>query len=187
MTDDTNEADDETATTGLGEAMEFASEMAAEEVDSFEGDVPNHAAGLIAGRATDLVQTVTNIEMAQASEQAPDPEAEDIEGAIAEDAVDILLAIGTLKYEYGIDIAEAFRERQQLIEDYKAFEEAIEDAESQEDVMEAMDEHMTEELQSMLGGQMGGMMGGGMGGGIEAGTNVDSEEYDHEETDKSFA
>jgi hypothetical protein len=146
--------------------------------------VPNHAPGLIVGRASDLQTTVTNIEMAKAMETVEDPDEEAIQSAIEEDAVDILLALGTLAFEYDIDIAETFRQRVELIEDYRNFEDAMEEAESQEEMMDAIDEHMSEELDQMIGGGFGGM--GGNLGGVEAGTNVDAEDYDHEESDKSF-
>lgn len=179
MTDDT-----ETDVT-LAEAVEFAREMAADETEAFQGDVPRHAPGLLAARGTDLVQTVTNIEMAKASERAEDPTDEQVQNAVVEDAVDILLGLGALVYEYDIDIVSAFEERMQLVEDYKAFENAMEDVETREEAIEVVDEHMTEELSQVIGGGMGNPLEGATP--IQPGDNVDSEEYEHEETDKSFA
>lgn len=178
---------DEDSEVTLAEAVEFAREMAADETESFKGDVPRHAPGLLAARGTDLVQTVTNIEMAKASERAEDPSEEQVQNAVVEDAVDILLGLGALAYEYDIDIVSAFEERQELVADYKAFEEAMEDVETQEEAIEVVDEYMTDELSEVLGGGMGG--GGALSGAtpIQPGDNVDDEEYEHEETDKSFA
>lgn len=181
MTDDTDEDIEEVTLSG---AFEFASEMAGEEVDQFEGDVPKHAARLIAARSTDLMQSLINIEMAEASEKAQDPEQEQIQKVVVQDAVDIFLALGTLVYEYDIDIAEAFEERKSLIEDYKKFEDAISDAETEEEVLDAVDEYMTEELEAMMGGGMGALGGATP---LEPGDNVDAEDYDHDETGKSFA
>lgn len=180
MTDDT--ADDDELT--LAEAFETASELAGEEVDSFDGDVPKHAPSLLAARATDLMQSLTNIQMAEASNKSEDPTDEQIEAVVEEDAVDIFMALGTLAYEYDIDIAGKFKERLDLIEDYKTFREAVEDAETQEEVIEAVDEHMTDELGEMMGGQMGALSGATP---LEPGDNVDAEEYEHEDTGKSFA
>lgn len=180
MTDDTVE-DTEEAT--LSEALAFASEMAGEEADKFAGEVPDHSARLISARATDLVQSLINIEMAEASEKAEDPTDEQIRDVVTDDAVDILLALGALVYEYDIDIAEAFEERKALIEDYKAFEDAVEDAETEKEVLDAVDEYMTEELEAMMGGQMGALNGATP---LEPGDNVDADDYEHEETGKSF-
>lgn len=180
MTDDTDSED-----VTLAEAVEFAREMAADETESFEGDVPRHAPGLLAARGTDLVQTVTNIEMAKASERAEDPSDEQVQNAVVEDAVDILLGLGALVYEYDIDIVSAFEERMQLVEDYKAFENAMQDVETREEAIEVVDEHMTEELSQVIGGGAGNPLEGATP--IQPGDNVDSEEYEHEETDKSFA
>jgi len=199
MTDDT-ESEDVT----LAEAVEFAREMAADETESFQGDVPRHAPGLLAARGTDLVQTVTNIEMAKASERAEDPTDEQVQNAVVEDAVDILLGLGALVYEYDlspestdsganssgdesdtIDIVSAFEERMQLVEDYKAFENAMEDVETREEAVEVVDEHMTEELSQVMGGGAGNPLEGATP--IQPGDNVDDEDYEHEETDRSFA
>jgi hypothetical protein len=184
MTDETEDESDAEVT--LAEAVEFARGMAADEVADFEGEVPKHAPGLIASRGTDLVQTVTNIEMARASERVESPDDEQVQNAVTEDAVDILLALGALAYEYDIDIVEAFEDRMSLVEDYRAFEEAMEDVETRDEAIEAVDEHMTEELSAAMGQ---GMSGGALSGAtpIEPGDNVDDEDYEHEETDKSFA
>lgn len=167
----------------LEDAFEFASSTAEGEVESFKGDVPDHSAGLVAARSTDLIETLKNADMARASERAEDPTEEQIREAVVEDIIDILLAIGTVKYEYDLDIASAFKERQSLIEDYKKFEEAVGNAESQSEVIDAMDEHMSEELSEMLDGQMEALNNSRS---LEPGDNVDADDYDHDETDKSF-
>lgn len=182
-TDEEVEAETEYETTvTLAKAIEFASERAGEEVESFEGDVPEHAAGLVVSRASNLLSTTTNVKMAEANEQAPDVEAEDISKALAEDVVDIIMALGALDYEYDLDIAGTFEERMELIEAYKDFNDAIEDAESQEEMMNAVDEHMTEELEEVMGGGMGQPMGSSP----DIGDNVDAEDYDHAETERSY-
>lgn len=160
----------------IEEVLDFASSAVEDEADDFDGDVPDHSARLIVSRATDLLQTTTNIDMAQASDAQDDPSDESITGALEEDAVDILLALGALQFEYDLDIATAFEERAQLIEDYMEFEAAVEDVETEEAAMEAFDEHMAHHMDEDL--DMGG---------VHAGMNVDSEDYDHDETDRSFA
>lgn len=179
MSDDTGE--DVT----LEEAIDFAQDMAETEVEDFEGDVPNHAPALLAARATDLGQTLTNIEMAKASERAEDPTDEQVKQAVVEDAIDIFLALGALQYEYDIDLVDAFEDRRQLVADYRAFEEAMDGTETKEEAIEAVDEHMTDELSEVIGGGVGSPLDGATP--ITPGENVDGEEYDHEETDKSFA
>lgn len=185
MTDDNTDAEaEEEQTVTLNEAIDFASDRAGEESDGFEGDVPNHAGRLLAKRAADLGATITNIQMAQANEDAPDIEEEGIAEALSEDAVDIIMALGALDHEYDLDIAGKFEERMELISAYKDFTEAVEDAETQEDIMEAVDEHMTEELEQTMGGGMGGGQPMGQAPTIEPGDNVDAEEYDHEGKNK---
>lgn len=176
MTDDDSEIT-------LTETIEFARGMVEDEEDSFNGDVPNHAPGLLAARGSDVVQTVTNIKMARASERVDDPTDEQVQNAIVEDAVDILLALGALSYEYDLDIAEAFEERRELVADYEAFEDAMEDVETQEEAIDVVDEHMTEELSEVMGGN--DALSGATP--IQPGDNVDDKEYDHDGTEKTFA
>jgi hypothetical protein len=180
MTDDNTDAEDEEQAVTLNDAIDFASDRAGEESDGFEGDVPNHAGRLLAKRAADLGATITNIQMARANENAPDIEDEGVAEALSEDAVDIIMALGALDHEYGLDIAGKFEERMELISAYKDFTDAVEDAETQEDIMEAVDEHMTEELEQTMGG--GQPMG--QAPTIEPGDNVDAEEYEHEDVNK---
>lgn len=182
MTDD-NETETESEVT-LQEAIDFATDMAEKESNDFEGDVPKHAHSLLAARATDLSRTLDNIAMAEASERAEGFSEEQQKTAITEDAVDILLALGGLNHEYDLDIVGKFEDRMELVADYEALQEAMEDVEEQDEMVEVMDEHMTEELAEVLG--VGGMRGQ-QPPQIEAGVNVDDEDYEHEETDKSFA
>lgn len=181
MTDDNTDAEteDEQPVT-LNDAIDFASDRASEESDGFEGEVPAHAGRLLTKRAADLGATITNIQMAQANENAPDIEDDGIAEALSEDAVDIIMALGALDHEYDLDIAGKFEERMELIAAYKDFTEAVEDAETQEDIMEAVEEHMTEELEQTMGG--GQPMG--QAPTIEPGDNVDAEEYDHDDVNK---
>lgn len=154
----------------VDEMMEFVAGEVKREEDDVDGDVPNHAAKMIASRATDLLQTLTNIEMAEIREGVEDPSEEDVRSAVEEDAVDILLSIGALQHEYDLDLASAFADRMDFIEDYKAFEDAVDDAETQEEVMEAFDEYTPEDADPPMG------MGGA--GGVEVGQNVDADDYD---------
>jgi len=179
-------SDTETTEMTVAEMLDFATQMAKDEIEEFEGDVPDHAPGMIAARATNLIQTVQNFDMMRAMENVDDPSDDSITRAIEEDAVDILLGVAVLELEYDIDLIAAIDRRKQLVEDYKAFEKAMEDVETREDAIEAVDEHMTEELEQAMA-QGAQSMGGFDTGGIETGMNVDNEEYEHEEMERSFA
>lgn len=166
MTDDTSEGEE--TEIEFSEMMEFAAGQVEGEADAFDGDVPKHAGKLIAARATDLLQTLTNFQMNEAREGIEDPDDEKMRGAIEDDAVNILLAIGALTYEYDLDLAEAFAERMAFIKDYKKMEEALQNAETEEEAMEALDEHLPEDAEMPMQG----------GNGLEPGQNVDAEGYD---------
>lgn len=171
MDDDT----DSDERVGLAEAMDFVRGEVEAETEDFEGDVPNHAARLLSANVSDLLQTLTNIEMADASENIESPSEDDISDAVVEDAVDILMGLGALCYEYDLDLSSAFAARMQTIEDYKAFEAAVEDAESEEAVMDAMDEHLDEDQMPPMGGGM-----------PSVGENVDADDYDHDQEGKAY-
>lgn len=188
MTEDTEDASDPEDTTDetdaltFEEMMEFGTERVADEMGRFEGDVPNHAAKLLTARTTDLLQTLSNIDMRRAHEEAPDPEDEEVKTAVEEDLVDILLAVSAVKYEFDVDIADAFEERMEFVADYKAMQKAMKDAETSEEAQEAIEAHMGEMAEGEM--PMDGMQ---MQGGIEPGDNVDNEDYDHEQEDRSYA
>jgi hypothetical protein len=182
VTDETDADDtDESESLTFAEMMDFGVDQIQKEVDNFEGDLPDHADKLLACRATDVLQAVTEIEVAQAVVEADD-EAADQDVAermaedLAEDVVDVLLAVAAMKFEYDLDIEGAFENRVTLTESYEAFEEAIEDADTREQKAEAMEEH----LEDAMVEEMGEM-------GVEAGTNVDAEDYDpDDDRDRHF-
>jgi hypothetical protein len=111
--------------------MEFATDQVESENDEFPGEFPKHAGTLLSTRANELLTTLTGIQVARAHEEADDPDDEEIQTAVAEDAVDILLALGALKFEYDLNIAEAFEERRDQIL-------AFQNADSMEEMMETM-------------------------------------------------
>lgn len=161
----------------FAEMMEFGEGRIENETAEFDGDIPNHAARMLTAYATDLLQTLTNIEIQRANEKASDPTDEQIESAVADDLVDILLAISAVKHEYDVDIVTAFEKNMEFVQDYRALEEVMEDAETQEDMIAAFEEHMGDHAE---GNPMAQMMGsGGMGDPpVEPGDNVDDDEYD---------
>lgn len=175
---------DETNDLTVAEAFEFFAERSATEEQNFadenETDIPDHAEVLVADSATDLLKTVTSIEMAfEMADEGEDVAEDAMSDNLAEGVVDLLAAVGTLKHERGIDIAAAVEERIEFIKDYEAFEEAMEQAETEEEHMEAMDEYLTDELADEMG--MGQQMGG-----PTVGQNVDNEDYDHDEVGRTF-
>lgn len=178
MTDET-----ESGELTLAEVLDFATEHVEGEADSFDAEVPDHGDKLVATRATDLLQTVTSMQMAEAMveaqddapddarEQARDAAIEDIE----QDIVDLFFAVGALNYEYDLDIEGAIAERMRYMESVNAFEDALEDADDREEAMAAMDEELADEIREQVEMQMA------MEEGIEAGTNVDDPDYDAED------
>lgn len=157
------------------EMMAFGTDRVEDETSEFEGEVPNHAAELLTARATDLLQTLSNIDMRRAHEETPDPEEEEVRAAVEEDLVDILLAVSAVKYEFDLDIAQAFRNRMEFVSDYKAMQEAMAEAETPEEAQEAIDAHMGEMAEGGMPMPMDAMQ---MDGGPEPGDNVDKEDYD---------
>ena len=159
------------------EMMEFVDDRVDEETADFNGELPNHAASLLVSTADDLLQTVTNVRILKADEDVDDPSDDEVVEALSEDAVDLLLALGSLRAEYDLDIAEAFSDRMRFVENYQNFEEDVDDSSTPDEVMAAFEEHMDEDAEELLA-QMGG---------VEAGMNVDDDGYEHEETSRSFA
>lgn len=181
--DESNNNDEEADIT-LHEAIEFAIGRVENEVEEFDGDVPNHAPSLLVSDIGALHGTMMNIQMAENANQMEDPDDDAIASALESDAVDILLALGALAKEYNLDIASAFEERVETIEAHDAMEAALEDANSQEDMMEVMEEHLgEEEMEQMMGGAMGAM-GGGMTPPPEPGDDVSDDDYDPEDPDR---
>lgn len=175
MADDTDIVDFE-------ELFQFAADRAAGEDDDFDGSVPHHADRLIVSTAADLQKTLVNVEMTEASETADDPNEDAVRSALEEDVVDIMLAIGALKYEHDLDIATAFEERIEFMKEFREFEEAMREADDDEEQMEVMDELMTDEIAEHMGH---GMMAAG--GGVQPGDNVDNDDYDHDEEGRAYA
>lgn len=161
----------------FAEMMEFGEGRIENETAEFDGDIPNHAARMLTAYATDLLQTLTNIEIQRANEKSPDPTDKQVESAVADDLVDILLAVSAVKHEYDVDIVTAFEKNMEFVQDYRALEKVMEDAETQEEMIEAFEEHMGDHAEGNPMAQM--MGGGGMGGPpVEPGDNVDDDEYD---------
>lgn len=172
---------DETTDVTVAEAFEFFAGRSAQEEETFIEEngknFPDHGEALVADSATDLLKTVTSIDMAYDMAEEDDTVAEDeMAENLAESVVDLIAAIGTLKHERDIDIAAAVEERMSFIEDVEAFEEAMSDAETEDEKIEAMDEHLTEELEEAMGITQP----------TEVGDNVDNDDYDHEGVGRSF-
>lgn len=181
---DTTEAEDEQSEMTFSEMMEFAEGRVQTETEDFPGDVPNHAGSLLVADIGALHGTLMNIQMAENSDEMPDPDDDAIANALADDAVDIILALGALSHEYGLDIASAFEERVETIEAHEKMEAAIEDADGQEEIMAAMEEHLGEDaMEQMMGGAMGAM-GGGMAPPPEPGDDVSEDDYDPEDPNR---
>lgn len=156
MTEDNDESEAEALT--FSEMMETAATQIEAEVEGFDGeDPPKHAGRLLAQRATDLLGTLTNMDVAEARNDVDDFTDEEVAEALSEDAVEIVLALGALQYEYDLDIEAAFRERKEMVE-------AVQNAETMEEVIEAtMGEDVLEEFQN---------------GGIEPGDDVSSDDFE---------
>ena len=135
------------------EMMEFVDEKVIAEDEDFDGDMPNHGAELLVNTASDLLQTLVNCRVAEAENTDYEPDTAEM---LQKDAVDVLLALGSLRSEYGLDVVEAFEERMNDIEKYEELEEAMEGAETVDERMEVLDEHLDEDeiAEMMSGGQM---------------------------------
>jgi hypothetical protein len=162
----------------FAEMMDFAAERVADEIEDFPGEVPNHAPSLLVADMGNLHGTVMNIQMAEANEEMDDPEDEAIANALEEDVVDILLALGALAAEYDLDVASAFEERKEMMENHAALEDALSEAETEEEQMAALEEHMDEDALAQM---MGGM---GMTPPPEPGDDVTADDYDPEDPDR---
>lgn len=134
----------------LQEVLDFSHERAEKEIESFNGDIPKHAANLIVRRAADLLATVNNVRMVEANEDVDGYSDEEIANNIQGAAVDLLMVFGTLEMEWDTDITDAFERRMETVNAYAEFEEAMQDAETEEEMIEAMDEHMSEEVEKVL-------------------------------------
>lgn len=136
MADETTDFDDSQSASSLNdssqsesqeltvaEAFEFFAERSATEEQNFadknEMDIPDHAEVLVADSATDLLKTVTSIEMAfEMADEGEEVAEDEMAESLAEGVVDLLASIGTLKHERDIDIAAAVEERIEFIRDH---------------------------------------------------------------------
>jgi hypothetical protein len=166
----------------LTDVLDFAQDVIERESDDFSGDVPDHSLRLLAYRAAEPLRTKTDVEMAN--------ELSDDEGEIAanedifvdeleEQIVEVLFAIATIQTEYDVDIVSAYQDRRESIENVMAFEDELDEDADPEDVRAAMDEHLSDDLEEQ-------MMGGADVADITAGTNVDDDDYDHDQTERSY-
>jgi len=188
MADDTTDEaemdnDDESLT--VSEAFEFFAERTEREGEKFseeEGtEVPQHAEAIVADKATDLLKTVTSVDMAYVmADEGEEVARDEMDDALEEAVVDLLAAVGSLKHERDIDIGEAVAERIEFIEAYQTLEEKMQAAETEEETMEVMDEYLTDELAAELGMQMPSERG------PTVGSNVDDDEYDPQSVGKAF-
>jgi hypothetical protein len=151
----------------FSEMMEFVDQKVQYEDSDFDGEMPNHGAELLVNTASDLLQTLVNCRVAEAENTDYEPDTADM---LQKDAVDVLLALGSLRSEYDLNIAEAFEDRMNDIEKYQELEEAMKDAETVDERMDVLDEHLDED-------EIAEMMAGG---------NPMTEEYEHDESGRGF-
>lgn len=157
-------ADDDLSFTDV---MEFAEQQAAKADDEFDGVLSSHASEKIVRSASDLLETMTNMKMMEALDDVEDPSDDEVATAFAKDAVEILMALGLLKYEYDVDIESEFAARKEALE-------LIEDVDSAEELMEAI-----EEIDGLSPEDIGL-------GGPQPGDSVDRDGYNPNGVDKTF-
>lgn len=170
----TDEDTDESTELSFGDVMAFGVEQSEMEADDFPGDVPNHAGTLLSQRVSELLQTLANVQITRAHEEIENPDDEEISEAIAQDAVDILLALGTLKHEYGLDIESAFEARKEQIEMFQSVD-------SQQELMQAM-----MESEAIDGDELPIAMPGAEETQPEPGDDVTDDDYDSDDPDRTF-
>jgi hypothetical protein len=152
----------------FAEMMTFIEEKVEKENDDFDGEIPKHGVELLCSTSTDMLQTLTNCKVAEAENTDYEPNTSEM---LAKDCVDVLLALGSVRSEYNLDIETKFEERMNDINKYQELEEAMEDAETVDERMEVLDEHLDED-------EIANMMAGGQ--------NPMTEEYDHDESGRGF-
>lgn len=159
MTDDTTNGEALT----FEEMMDAAEVKIEDEMEEYDFEVPNHAGRLLMNAVSDLNATLTDIQVAEAMDDVELTD-EEIAEALATDSVEVILALGALRYEYGTDIESAYEERMEVME-------AVREAGSMEEMMEAvMGEEAMEAMEA-----------------IEPGDNMDRDDYNHESVERSFA
>jgi hypothetical protein len=168
----------------LEELLEFSEERIDTETEGFEGDIPQHAARMLAAYSTDLLQTLSNIEVQEAREDVDDPSDEYISEAVADDLVNVLMAVLATAHEHDVDLVDAVAEHIEFVRDYHAMHEALQDAETKDEAAEAFDEHMGDHAEANPIAEAQETMDMT---GIEPGDNVDDEDYEHDHEDRSYA
>jgi hypothetical protein len=149
--------------------LSFGADRASSEADDFPGELPNHAARLLAHTATGLLQSITEHEIVTANEELDDVGEDRLTEAIENDLVDVFMGVAAISHEYDIDIVGTLEEHMEFVRDYERMQEAVADADTQQEMLDAFDEHMGEYSEDMI--EM-------VGDGIEPGSNVDNDEYD---------
>jgi NTP pyrophosphatase (non-canonical NTP hydrolase) len=168
----------------LAELLEFSEERIENETEGFQGDIPDHGARMIASYSTDLLQTLSTIEVQEAREDVDDPTDEYISEAVADDLVNVLMAVMATALEHDVDLGEAAEEHVEFVRDYHEMHEALADVETQDEAAEVFDEHMGDHAEANPIAEAEQAMDMTS---IEPGDNVDDDEYDHDREDKSYA
>jgi hypothetical protein len=168
----------------IAELLDFSEERIESETEGFEGDIPDHGARMIASYGTDLLQTLSNIEVQEAREDVDDPSDEYISEAVADDLVNVLMAVMATALEHDVDLADAAEEHVEFVRDYHAMHEALEDVETQDEAAEVFDEHMGDHAEANPIAEAEQTMDMTS---IEPGDNVDDEDYEHDHEDRSYA
>jgi len=159
------------------EMVTFMTDEVAEHVEEIDHDYQNHGLRELADMAT--VPLKLSIDNDFVSAHTDDDTTESFEHELEGALVEVLFAIGTIAYEYDVDIEDAFKQRREIMKSVSDFREATADADSEAAIRAAMDEHLTDEMQAAMDMQMGM--------GVDVGENVDDDEYDHDGTDRSYA
>lgn len=129
-------------TVTIDEIVEAVGSQIEDEIDSADLDImPDHADRLLIQRVGDMQETITSIEVAKEMDDVELTD-EEIQAALKEDTVDILLALAAFVHEKDMDLSEAADERLEIME-------ALAEAETDEERMEAM---FGEEVMEEMGG-----------------------------------
>lgn len=169
----------------LTEVLEFGAEQAADEQDEFDGDLPEHGDSMLLLAATDVMEAAMRLNIAEGINVDEDEQEQfeahqdGLQDAMADSIVDVLLALGSIVYEYDVDtdeVAETFEDRVEFMAAYEQYEDAVADAESHEEVMTAIDE-IEDEVLATLG--MDNL--DGFNDGID-----EYSDYDHTESGRGF-
>lgn len=174
---------DETDDLTVEALFDFYSDQTEVEADQFrehEGidEIPQHAETLVMEDATELLKTVTSMEMAyEMADDEDDVAEEEVTEDVAHQTAVLIGTIGKFAHERDVDVVGAIKDRIDFITDYQDFVEAMNEAEGEDERFEAVDEYLTDELAEELGVQMGG---------TSVGDNVDREDYEPSGVDRTF-